>query len=170
MLWIGYLQWHIRTRGNKAVAEPVVHNYGNIECRDAVLAWDDLEPAYDAHGVLLTRWDGKTFKTHPVTGAQVPGDAGQVPQWKYLNPRKAAWPHADFIVGNPPFIGASTMRSALGDGYVETLRKVWSEVPESADFVMYWWAHAAALAAARAARFPITRGWTRPMVRRCGLP
>ena len=39
VLWIGYLQWHIRSRGNAAVAEPVVHNYGNIECRDAVLAW-----------------------------------------------------------------------------------------------------------------------------------
>ncbi len=152
VLWIGYLQWHIRTRGNKAVAEPVVHNYGNIECRDAVLAWDDLEPAYDANGVLLTRWDGKTFKTHPVTGAQVPGDDGQVPQWKYLNPRKAAWPQADFIVGNPPFIGAKHMRDALGDGYVETLRQVWREVPESADFVMYWWAHAAALVATGAAQ------------------
>lgn len=147
VLWIGFLQWHIRTRGNKAVAEPVVHNYGNIECRDAVLACDDWEPAYDADGVLLTRWDGKTFKTHPVTGAQVPDETAQVPQWKYLNPRKASWPEVDFIVGNPPFIGASTMRAALGDGYVETLRKVWAEVPESADFVMYWWAHAAGLVA-----------------------
>jgi hypothetical protein len=145
VLWIGFLQWHIRTRGNKAVAEPVVHNYGNIQNRDAVLAWDDLEPALDANGQLLTRWDGKTFKTHPVTGAQVPDDAAQVPQWRYLNARKADWPQAEFIVGNPPFIGASTMRAALGDGYVETLRTVWSDVPESADFVMYWWAHAAAM-------------------------
>ncbi len=154
VLWIGFLQWHIRTRGNKAVAEPVVHNYGNIECRDAVLAWDDLEPAYDDHGVLLTRWDGKTFKTHPVTGAQVPDEAAQVPQWKYLNARKAQWPNVDFVVGNPPFIGASTMRTALGDGYVETLRRVWTNVPESADFVMYWWSHAAALVASgRARRF-----------------
>jgi hypothetical protein len=143
VLWIGYLQWHIRTSGNKAVAEPVVHNYGNIECRDAVLAWDDVEPAYDANGALLTRWDGKTFKPHPVTGEQVPDEAAQVPQWKYLNARKAEWPQASFIVGNPPFIGASTMRAALGDGYVETLRKVWADVPESADFVMYWWSHAA---------------------------
>ena len=150
VLWIGYLQWHIRTRGNKAVAEPVVHNYGNVECRDAVLAWDDLEPAVAASGALLTRWDGATFKTHPVTGAQVPDEAVQVPQWKYLNPPKAEWPQVDFIMGNPPFIGASTMRAALGDGYVETLRKVWGDVPESADFVMYWWGHAASLVAAGA--------------------
>ena len=147
VLWIGFLQWHIRTRGNKAVAEPVVHNYGNIECRDAVLAWDDLEPAYDAHGVLLTRWDGKTFKTHPVTGAQVPDEAAQVPQWKYLNARKAAWPQVDFVVGNPPFIGKLKLREALGDGYIEALRSVSPDVPDSADFVMYWWAHAAKLVA-----------------------
>jgi hypothetical protein len=145
VLWIGFLQWHIRTRGNKAVAEPVVHNYGNIECRDAVLAWDDLEPAYDADGVLLTRWDGKTFKVHPVTGARVPDEAAQVPQWKYLKARKAQWPQADFVVGNPPFIGNKRMREALGDGYTQALRAAWPEIPESADFVMYWWAHAAAL-------------------------
>ena len=46
-------------------------------------------------------------------------------------------------MGNPPFNGASTMRAALGDGYVEALRKTWPEVPESADFVMHWWSRAA---------------------------
>jgi hypothetical protein len=143
VLWIGYLQWHIRTRSNKAVAEPVVHDYGNIECRDAVLAWDDTDLAYDGEGGLLSRWDGSSFKPDPVTGALVPDEAALVPQWKYSGARKATWPQADFIVGNPPFIGASTMRAALGDGYVEALRKVWSEVPESADFVMHWWHQAA---------------------------
>ncbi|HOF32350.1 MAG TPA: hypothetical protein PK441_15970, partial [Burkholderiaceae bacterium] len=67
-------------------------------------------------------------------------------------PRPAEWPAADFIVGNPPFIGASAMRAALGDGYVEALRKIWTDVPESADFVMYWWHHAACLVRAGAAR------------------
>ncbi|MDR3453228.1 MAG: hypothetical protein P4L96_10560 [Rhodoferax sp.] len=154
VLWIGYLQWHIRTRGNKAVAEPVVHDYGNIAHRDAVLQSDESGLAYDEHGQLLTRWDGATYKTHPVTGAPVPDEAAQVPQWRYIRPRQAAWPSADFIVGNPPFIGASSMRAALGDGYVEALRSVWPEVPESADFVMYWWSRAAALAACgRARRF-----------------
>ncbi len=143
VLWIGYLQWHIRTRGNAAVAEPVVHNYGNIECRDAVLAWDAQELAYDDAGQLLSRWDGRTFKTHPVTGEQVPEEAAQVPQWRYVGARKAEWPQADFIVGNPPFIGKLRMREALGDGYVEALRSAWPEVPDSADFVMFWWHHAA---------------------------
>jgi hypothetical protein len=148
VLWIGYLQWHIRARGNTAVAEPVVHNYGNIERRDAVLAWDAQEVAYDDSGKLLSRWDGSTFKTHPVTGEQVPDEAAQVPQWRYVGARKAQWPQADFIVGNPPFIGAASMRAALGDGYVQALRETWQDVPESADFVMFWWHHAAAQVAA----------------------
>ena len=37
------------------------------------------------------------------------------------------------------------MRAALGDGYVEALRSTWSDLPESADYVMYWWHHAAGL-------------------------
>lgn len=148
VLWIGYLQWHIRTRGNAAVAEPVVHNYGNIECRDAVLAWDAQELAYDDAGQLLSRWDGRTFKNHPVTGEQVPDEAAQVPQWSYVGARQAQWPQADFIVGNPPFIGNKRMRDALGDGYVQALRGAWPEIPESADFVMFWWHHAAAQVAA----------------------
>ena len=152
VLWIGYLQWHIRTRGNKAVAEPVVHDYGNIEHRDAVLAWDDIDLARDAKGQNLMRWDGKTKKTHPVTGEQVPDEAAQAPQWQYIRPTQAKWPKADFIVGNPPFIGASTLRAALGDGYVQALRGAWKEVPESADFVMHWWSRAAALVTAGSAR------------------
>jgi len=152
VLWIGYLQWHIRSRGNKAVAEPVVHDYGNIERRDAVLTWDALTLAHDDHGQLLSRWDGRTFKIHPVTGAPVPDEAALVPQWQYSQPRQAAWPQADFIVGNPPFIGASILRAALGDGYVQALRGAWPEVPESADFVMHWWSRAAALVASGAAR------------------
>ncbi len=127
------------------VAEPVIHDYGNIECRDAVLAYDREEIALDVNGTPITRWDGKTVKTHPVTGEDVPDETAQVPQWKYVNPRRAEWPAADFIVGNPPFIGAGPMRAALGDGYAQTLRATWPEVPESADFVMYWWNHAAAL-------------------------
>jgi hypothetical protein len=67
VLWIGYLQWHIRTFGNASVAEPVIHDYSNIEHRDAVLAWDGQEPMRDANGQLVTRWDGVTFKLHPVT-------------------------------------------------------------------------------------------------------
>lgn len=144
VLWIGWLQWQIRTGGEKSVAEPVVHDYGNIVCRDAVLAYDGREPATDAEGRAITRWDGRTMKAHPVTGEDVPDDTARVPEWRYLNPRQAEWPQADFIVGNPPFIGSKRMRHALGDGYVDALQSVWPDIPESTDFVVRWW-HKAAL-------------------------
>jgi methylase of polypeptide subunit release factors len=63
----------------------------------------------------------------------------------HTNPRPATWPEADFIVGNPPFIGTARMREDLGDGYAETLRAAYPDVPESADFVLYWWHKAAEL-------------------------
>lgn len=154
VLWIGWLQWHVRTRGLGSVAEPVVHDYGNIECRDAVLAYDRMEPAFDAAGRLITRWDGNTFKKHPATGEDVPDEAAQVVQWRFVNPRPAEWPEVEFIVGNPPFIGKLKVREALGDGYVFALRSTYADVPESADFVMYWWHKAAqAVASLHARRF-----------------
>ncbi len=143
VLWIGFLQWHIRTLGNASVAEPVIHDYGNIECRDAVLAYDRVDYVMDASGKAVTRWDGAHFKKHAVTGEDVPDETFQVPLERYTKARKALWPKADFIVGNPPFIGASNVRRALGDGYADALRSTWKDVPESADFVMHWW-HAAA--------------------------
>jgi len=143
VLWIGFLQWHIRSRGRASVAEPVVHDYGNIENRDAVLAYVRQEPLTDSAGRPVTRWDGTSTKPHPVTGQPVPDEAAQVPQWRYESPRQAEWPRADFIVGNPPFIGNKRMRLVLGDGYADALRSAWPEVPESVDFVMYWWHKAA---------------------------
>jgi hypothetical protein len=143
VLWIGYLQWHFRTRGNVSPPEPVLKDFRNIENRDAVLAYDRVEYVTDAQGRPVTHWDGRTTKTHPVTGEAVPDERAQVPVERYVNPRKAEWPAADFVVGNPPFIGNKRMRLALGDGYVEALRAACTTVPESADLVMYWWDHAA---------------------------
>ncbi|MCL4809863.1 MAG: class I SAM-dependent DNA methyltransferase, partial [Thermoanaerobaculia bacterium] len=70
-------------------------------------------------------------------------ESARTPVVRYVNPRRAEWPGADYVVGNPPFIGNKRMRTALGDGYVEALRKVHADVPETADFVMYWWDMAA---------------------------
>lgn len=154
VLWIGYLQWHLRTMGGATIAEPVIHDYRNIEHRDAVLAYDGQEPMRNEDNQAVTRWDGVSFKVHPATGEPVPDEAAQVPQWRYMNPRQAEWPEVDFIVGNPPFIGNKRMRDALGDGYAAALRNAWQGVPESADFVMYWWKRAAeTVRAGRARRF-----------------
>lgn len=146
VLWIGHLQWHFRNRGHALPPTPVLRDFKNIECRDAVLAWDGIEPVLDDAGQPRTRWDGATTKAHPVTGQPVPNETARAAVVRYLNPGAATWPDADFVVGNPPFIGASTMRQALGDGYVDALRTAHPGVPESADLVMFWWDHAARLA------------------------
>lgn len=148
VLWIGFLQWHFRTRGQVQPPTPIIKNYHNIERRDAVLAWDSVEPLLDGQGRPVTRWDGRTTKPHPATGQEVPDETARVPAYQYLNPRPAEWPQADFIVGNPPFIGTARMRDALGDGYTEALRRTYPTVPESCDYVMYWWDKAADLARA----------------------
>ncbi len=148
VLWIGYLQWHFRTHGRTMPPEPVLRKFDNIQCRDAVLEWDAVTPRLDADGKPLTRWDGITMKSHPATGRPVPDETARVPVSDYANPRPASWPDADFVVGNPPFIGTARMRDALGDGYAEALRRAHQDVPDSADFVMFWWNHAAGLARA----------------------
>ncbi|MDY0071357.1 MAG: class I SAM-dependent DNA methyltransferase [Thauera sp.] len=152
VLWIGYLQWHFRTHGRISPPEPVLRDFKNIENRDALLAYDAEEVLCNEHGQPLTRWDGIRYKTSPITGEPIPDETAQIVQYRYLNPRKAEWPQADYIVGNPPFIGASTMRRALGDGYVDAVRSTWKEIPESADFVMYWWHIAAEAVRAGSAR------------------
>ena len=105
VLWIGYLQWHLRTRGDAAgLPEPILRNLHNIECRDAVLAWDAVEPLLDAEGRPVTRWDGRTTKLHPVTGEPVPDETARVPAWRYVNPGP---PH-----GRRPISSSATRRSS----------------------------------------------------------
>jgi hypothetical protein len=170
VLWIGYLQWQIRTRGwTTNVPEPVLRDYRNIDYRDAVLAYDSVEPLLDKDGKPVTTWDGETMKADPITGEQVPDDTARVPEIRYLNPRRAEWPKAQFVVGNPPFVGNKKMRLVLGDGYVEALRAAHDDVPETADYVMYWWNHAAHLLRRQDIRqfgFITTNSITQPATRR----
>lgn len=54
-----------------------------------------------------------------------------------------AWPKADYIVGNPPYVGNKQMREALGSRYVDRLRRAYPEIPRTVDLVMFWWYRAA---------------------------
>jgi len=147
VLWIGYLQWHFRTHGHaKRLEDPILRQYGNIVQQDAVLSYTAKMPRLDTNGSPMTRWDGHTTKKHPVTGLEVPDETAQISVYDYIDPKPSTWPSADFIIGNPPFIGNSKMRERLGDGYTETLRSAYSgTIPDSVDFVMYWWQKAAEL-------------------------
>lgn len=115
VLWIGYLQWHFRTKGGPP-DEPILRAFKNVQVKNAMLTWD---------GAPLPKIvDGKE---------------------SFPNPKRPEWPAAEFIVGNPPFIGGEDLRARLGDTFTETLWSVHSHMNESADFVMYWWDRSAEL-------------------------
>jgi hypothetical protein len=61
------------------------------------------------------------------------------------NATAAAWPPAEFIVGNPPFLGGKLLRRTLGNKYVDNLFAVYAgRVPAESDFVCYWFEKARA--------------------------
>jgi hypothetical protein len=88
------------------------------------------------------------FECSVTTGEMVPDETARVPVYECTGVKKAKWPDADFVVGNPPFIGGKDIRAWHGDGYALALRTAYDDVPDSADFVMYWWQKAAELARA----------------------
>ena len=145
VLWLGYLQWYRRTHGDMRPSEPVLREYKNIVCRDAVLAYDDRKPRLGPDGKPLTVWNMRDTKTDSVTGRQVPDETKRDVVWDFIHTRPADWPDADFVVSNPPFVGNKMMRMALGDGYAEALRQAYPQVTATADLVMYWWEKAATL-------------------------
>lgn len=58
---------------------------------------------------------------------------------------ESAWPKADAIVGNPPFLGDKKMLAELGDQYTHRLRAAYEgRVPGGADLCCYWFEKARA--------------------------
>lgn len=124
VVWIGYLQQHYRNSTGHP-AEPILRafeniNFGKRDGYDAVLTWDGYPLT------TVVEKDGQRVET-------------------YANARRPAWPEAEFIVGNPPFIGNKRMFELLSFDYVTALRDAYPLVAESVDFVMYWWDRAAEL-------------------------
>jgi hypothetical protein len=129
VLWIGYLQWHYRTNSS-APSEPILRAFRNIQVKDAVLE-ARRELARDANGKPLSR---------------IGADGQREPIYAYQNPRRPEWPEAEFIVGNPPFLGkGERMRSSLGNEYLRALGLANPTMNDSADLVLYWWNRAANL-------------------------
>ena len=62
------------------------------------------------------------------------------------NPKEPEWPEADFIVGNPPFLGNKRMRTELGDEYTKALWKLYGDrLPATSDLSAYWFEKARAM-------------------------
>lgn len=56
---------------------------------------------------------------------------------------EAIWKEADFIIGNPPFLGANKMINTLGETYINQLRETFKEqLAGGVDLVCYWFAKA----------------------------
>ena len=54
-------------------------------------------------------------------------------------PMEPAWPAADVIIGNPPFLGSRKMRPTLGDEYCNSLLDLYGDTTEGLpDLVCYW--------------------------------
>ncbi|HEX4004717.1 MAG TPA: DNA methyltransferase [Acidobacteriaceae bacterium] len=68
-------------------------------------------------------------------------------------PIEAEWPEADFIIGNPPFLGGNRIRHELGDSYLASLFELFEgRVPKFADLVCYWFEKARGQIAGNSAR------------------
>lgn len=87
------------------------HEHGEPEDREPILEkLDNIE-----HGDAIMRYDA---------------------EGKHYEPQ---WPKADFIVGNPPFLGGKRLRRELGDKYVVDLFALYQgRVPHEVDLVTYW--------------------------------
>ena len=110
-----------------------------------MLGMEVNEYAHEIAGMVL--WIGylqwmrehqEPFKVSPVLD-KLPG---LLHQDAVYDPEKQAvreWPEAEFIVGNPPFLGYSPMREQLGTAYVEGLRTAYKDrIPGFSDFVCFF--------------------------------
>jgi len=107
-IWIGYLQW-LHANADATSRRPILDPLETIECRDAILSFADGE------GNPIPRWE---------EGAQCLGPA--------------AWPEADFIIGNPPFLGSKLFRKwGLPDAYIDAMYASF-DLPNTSDLCCYW--------------------------------
>ena len=62
------------------------------------------------------------------------------------SPAEPEWPAAEFIVGNPPFLGGRLLLTQFGDAYVKALYGLYGKrIPNSSDLCCYWMEKARAL-------------------------
>ena len=107
------------------------------------IQWAVRNGIYSRPEPILRRLDGIERRDALVSASE---DATQ-------RSAETPWPDAEFIVGNPPFLGGKMLRRNLGDGQVEALFAAYrGRVPAEADLVAYWF---------EKARAEIERGSTR---------
>ncbi len=133
-IWIGDIQWRLRN-GIHSKSIPILRKLEAVETANALIA--------EAPG---------RFGNSNQTAENRELDLGSATTGR--DGTEAVWPQAEFIVGNPPFLGAKLLRQNLGDETVEMLFGIYDgRVPREADLVCYWFEKAlAAIESGRSSR------------------
>jgi len=183
VVWIGYLQWREQNGYSPRHREPILEAMSDhVVCMDAIMQTETLtlNPSPE-RGVPLGEGlpeesSGRASRLQQGLAEEssglasgldgglseqdssgLPSPSGTPRSGEGLGVRAVTepdWPAVDVIVGNPPFLGGSVMRSELGDDYVTALRRLYDgRVPGGADLVAYWYEKARAqIAAGKAQR------------------
>jgi type II restriction/modification system DNA methylase subunit YeeA len=154
-IWIGDIQWRVKNAITHH-PRPILRKLDSIECRDALLTavgegrlaegkstpsvTPGLVPGIHAATSVPGAWmAGSIPGSSPGTAMTAKSDKTESPSGFV----EAQWPAADYIIGNPPFLGGKLLRRGLGDEKVEALFRVYEgRVPAEADLVCYWFAKA----------------------------
>ncbi|WP_198028760.1 class I SAM-dependent DNA methyltransferase [Mesorhizobium sp. WSM3626] len=122
-IWIGDIQWQLRN-GIRSKSIPILRKLKAIEKGDALVK-PVSSPLHDQ-------------KDAPENSNLQSAATGS----KFI---ETDWPEAEFVVGNPPFLGIRLMRHGLGDETVDRLFDVYDgRVSREADLVCYWFEKARA--------------------------
>ncbi len=147
-VWIGDLQWRLQhgypirppQRSNGDYEYSVLSPLDHIEHRDALLSASPSEVSPQGAGrnevAVPSEATGEGNALAPNPSPTLSGTLSQMERGTLV---EAAWPRADAVIGNPPFVGGSKKRRELGDDYFEALARVYAaRVPAGADLVCYW--------------------------------
>jgi hypothetical protein len=102
-LWIGFHQFWRRAHGEVQPEEPLLRDTGTLENRDAVLVWGSA---------IGTREGDRRSDADPAPPGDWRTGPGSAARIEYRRTSKPApgrsGRSADFIIGNPPFLGSSS--------------------------------------------------------------
>jgi len=148
-VWIGQIQW-MTQHGFSANRKPVLKSLDTIENRDALIVIPQGSFSA-ASGIHLLPENLNRESIEPKSKAFTAEGAKDAEEsqnrttngHELTRMKEAEWPEAEFIVGNPPFLGDKKMLAELGEEYAFAIRKLYKgRVPGAADFVAYWFARA----------------------------
>ena len=85
---------------------------------------------------ILRKLDSIERRDALITAISSPSPTGKGEVVRHV---EAEWPNAEFIIGNPPFLGTKKMIAALGEVYTNTIRNVYkSKLSPFSDLVCWW--------------------------------